>query len=90
MIKRPDRAVYETLGEFAQGEFRSGTRVFGLDSGAVDLSYTGGFIDEFRPRLEVLKARIIAGDIDVPCIPTSRADAARALGITLDACVPGY
>lgn len=88
MIKHQDLVAYQLLEEFAGGPFRSGVHLFSLESGAVDISYTGGFIDDHRPRIEELKAAIIAGEIDVPCIPESRADAARALGISQDSCLP--
>ncbi|MGI8999212.1 MAG: BMP family ABC transporter substrate-binding protein, partial [Candidatus Limnocylindria bacterium] len=88
MIKRQDRVAYQLLEDFAGGEFRSGVHLFSLDSGAVDISYTGGFIDDHRPRIEELRAAIIDGHIDVPCIPESRADAALALGISQDSCLP--
>jgi hypothetical protein len=50
------------------------------------ISYSGGYIDDLRPTLEDLKARIIAGTIVVPCIPADRLDAAVELGLSPEHC----
>ena len=87
MIKRQDLIVYEILEDFARGEVRSGARNFSLESGAVDISYTGGFIDDIRPRIEALRDSINDGEIDVPCIPADRVEVAREVyGMTNDSC----
>ena len=86
MLKRQDLAIYTVLEEYARGEFRSGTRTFDLASNGVGLAYSGGFIDDIRPRIEDLKARIIAGQIEVPCIPPDKVDAALERGLTEAAC----
>jgi hypothetical protein len=52
-----------------------------LATGAVDLADSGGFIDDIRPELDRLRERIIAGEIDVPTIPTEREGEAAELGI---------
>jgi basic membrane protein A and related proteins len=86
MIRRPDLAIYTALEEYARGEFRSGPRTFDLASDGVGLAYSGGFIDDIRPRIEDLRARIIAGQIEVPCIPLDRADDAIQRNLTQAAC----
>jgi basic membrane lipoprotein Med (substrate-binding protein (PBP1-ABC) superfamily)/DNA-binding SARP family transcriptional activator len=72
MVKRYDRATYAGVEEYSQGRFSPGVRMFGLAEGGVDIVYTGGFIDEFRPMIEELRAKIIAGEIEVPSVPTDR------------------
>ena len=86
MIRRPDLAIYTALEEYARGEFRSGARTFDLASDGVGLAYSGGFIDDIRPRIEDLRARIIADQIEVPCIPQDRVDDALERGLTETAC----
>ena len=86
MIRRPDLAIYTALEEYARGEFRSGARTFDLASDGVGLAYSGGFIDGIQPRIEDLGARIIAGQITVPCIPPDRVDDALKRGLTETAC----
>jgi basic membrane protein A len=72
MVKRYGRLTYASVAEYSQGQFFPRLRVFGLAEGAVDIVYTGGFIDEFRPIIEELRRLIIAGEIDVPTVPTDR------------------
>jgi basic membrane protein A len=66
MVKRVDVAVYEALRDYSRGIFTSGLRQVGLAEGGVDIAYSGGFIDDFRPQIEDLRAQIIAGDLVVP------------------------
>jgi basic membrane protein A len=72
MVKRYDRMTHLALEEFSQGRFSPGIRVFGLAEGGVDISYTGGFIDDLLPTLEELRARIISGQIEVPSVPPDK------------------
>ena len=88
VVLHQDLAVYALLKEFAKGEFRSGVRTFDLASEGVGLSYSGGFIDDLRPRLEALGTRIVSGTIVVPCIPEDRLERARGLGLNPAACGP--
>jgi basic membrane protein A len=88
VVLHQELAVYTLLKEFASGQFRSGVRTFDLASEGVGLSYSGGFIDDLRPRLEAIGARIVAGTIDVPCIPEDRLDRARTLGLDVASCGP--
>ena len=69
MVIRVDVAVYEVLRDHSRGIFMSGVRRFGLAEGGVDIAYSGGFIDDIRPRIEDLRAQIIAGDVVVPSKP---------------------
>ena len=69
VLKRYDVAVHEALQLTAAGEGPPAVKVYGLESGLVDITYSGGFLDEFRPTLEQLRAQVITGEIAVPCIP---------------------
>ncbi len=69
MVKRVDVAVYEVLRDYSRGIFTPGVHQFGLAEGGVDIAYSGGSIDDIRPQIEDLRARIIAGDIVVPSKP---------------------
>jgi len=82
MVKRVDVPVYETLEDEAEGSFTGGELVFGLASGALELSYSGGYIEPYRTRLGELSDLIVGGEITVPCIPADREQEAAALGIT--------
>jgi basic membrane protein A len=81
MLKHVDKGIYTVVEEYARGEFRPGLRQFGLSADAVNLSYSGGFIDAIRPRIDAFKASIVAGDIDVPCVPVDKRDEALERGL---------
>jgi basic membrane lipoprotein Med (substrate-binding protein (PBP1-ABC) superfamily)/DNA-binding SARP family transcriptional activator len=86
VVKHIDRLAYTLVADFAQGTFTSGSWNWGLAEGGVDISYSGGYIDDLRPTLENLKTRIVAGEIVVPCVPDSKRDEAALQGIDPDAC----
>lgn len=88
MVKRSDLVLYQMLEEFSHGTFTTGVRRFGLATGAVDVAYSGGFMDDVRPRLDQMKASIISGDIFVPCVPQERVEAAQARGLAGYLCQP--
>jgi hypothetical protein len=52
-----------------------------LESGGVDISYSGGFIDDIRPRLEELRSQIVSGRLAVPCVPAEKEAEAAAQGV---------
>jgi basic membrane protein A len=58
---------------YAQETLAGGARQFGLGEGAFDLAASGGFIDDLQPRIEALRAQIVAGEIEVPPYPVNRA-----------------
>jgi basic membrane lipoprotein Med (substrate-binding protein (PBP1-ABC) superfamily)/DNA-binding SARP family transcriptional activator len=72
MVRRFDHAVDVLLDDYARGKLPAGMLELGLDSGAVELSFSGGYIDDIRPELDRLRTRIIAGDIKVPTVPGRR------------------
>ena len=55
VLKRIDMGIYAVLEEYARGVFIPGNREFGLATDGVGLSYSGGFIDSIRPRIEVVQ-----------------------------------
>jgi basic membrane lipoprotein Med (substrate-binding protein (PBP1-ABC) superfamily)/DNA-binding SARP family transcriptional activator len=77
MVKGFDDAAYAALRDVAHGTFVPGLRVFDLASGGVDISYSGGFLDDARPTVEEYRRRIVAGEVRVPCIPDDREDVVR-------------
>ena len=74
VVNRFDEAIYGVLADYAAGSLPPGIRNLDLESGGVDISYSGGFVDDIRPRLEELKSQIIAGQIAVPCLPAGKDD----------------
>jgi basic membrane lipoprotein Med (substrate-binding protein (PBP1-ABC) superfamily)/DNA-binding SARP family transcriptional activator len=86
VLKPIEEQAYTVVAEYAQGEFTPGSWNWGLESGASGLSYSGGYIDALQPTIEDLKAKIIAGEIVVPCIPEDRLDEAASMGIGPDDC----
>ena len=66
MLKRVDVAVFETLEKFSKDEEIPAKTVFDLEVDGVGYSESGGFVDDIKPMLEELKAKIIDGSITVP------------------------
>ena len=85
-LKPIDGQTYTAVAEHARGEFTPGQWKWGLEAGASGLSYSGGYIDDLRPTLEDLEAKIVAGEIDVPCLPVDRRELAADIGIGPDDC----
>ncbi|MGI9952122.1 BMP family ABC transporter substrate-binding protein [Moorellaceae bacterium AZ2] len=69
MMKRVDVAVYNTIKEAVEGNFKGGEKVFGVDNGGIGISemkYTKDLIGNERiQKLEELKKGIIDGTIKV-------------------------
>jgi len=86
MVKRIDHAVYDVVTDIAGGRFTPGTRVLDLESGAMEMAYTGGRIDAARATVERVQHAIVSGEISVPCVPADRAAQAAALGISSESC----
>ena len=86
VLRRMDVAIYEVLADFARGEFQPGPRTFDLASGGIDISYSGGYIEDIRPQLEAAREQIVAGRIVVPCFPVEREAMARDMGYPEDLC----
>jgi len=69
MLKKVDVAVYETIGAYAEGNFEAGITVFDLESGGVDYSRSGGFVDDIADQIDEFAQQIISGEIEVPTAP---------------------
>jgi basic membrane lipoprotein Med (substrate-binding protein (PBP1-ABC) superfamily) len=69
VTKRLDVALGVVLEDYARGDLAPGQRSFGLAEGGVEISSSGGFIDDIRPQLDVLQARIVSGEIRVRIAP---------------------
>ena len=89
VLKRADMGVYNVLEAYARGELQPGPYGLDLEDGGLSLSRSGGFIDEIYPRIDDLKAQIIAGAIDVPCATKEQydraAEAAESQGVSVGA-----
>jgi basic membrane lipoprotein Med (substrate-binding protein (PBP1-ABC) superfamily)/DNA-binding SARP family transcriptional activator len=81
VVKRWDRAVYGVLADHAHGTLFPGVSGLDLGSGGVDISYSGGFLEDIKPRLEELRAQIVSGRLAVPCVPVEKNDEAVAQGV---------
>ncbi|MET0404714.1 MAG: BMP family ABC transporter substrate-binding protein [Cystobacter sp.] len=73
VIKRVDLVVYEAVRDELRGQFRGGSQSLGLKEGGiayapVRLDFPGK--DEALRTLESLKAKIIAGELQVPTHPS--------------------
>ncbi|QXC63235.1 BMP family ABC transporter substrate-binding protein [Aquihabitans sp. G128] len=68
MLKRVDVAVYSTIKDFVNGDFKAGTSTFDLKNGGIDFATQGGQIKDEK-QLEQLKKDIIDGKIKVPTAP---------------------
>jgi basic membrane lipoprotein Med (substrate-binding protein (PBP1-ABC) superfamily)/DNA-binding SARP family transcriptional activator len=72
VLKRVDVAVYEIVKDFAQGRFTSGARLFNVATGGLDISYSGGHVDDIRTAVETARADIVSGRVVVPSVPAGR------------------
>lgn len=69
MLKRVDVATFSVIEDQVNGEFAGGVQVFDLSVDGVGYSTSGGFVDEYVPTLEALKAYVVDGTITVPDVP---------------------
>jgi basic membrane protein A and related proteins len=75
MVKRFDRAAATALADYRRGTLTTGRHELGLADGGVELSSSGGFIDDIRPQLDWFRERIVSGEIRVPRVPANRREA---------------
>ena len=70
MIKRVDNSVYNTIKDTIAGQFKGEVHVFGLEEDGVGYVYDENnkdlIPDEVIKKVEELKKKIIAGEIEVP------------------------
>jgi basic membrane protein A len=69
MIKRVDVAVFETIKASVNGDKSGGIKMFDLSNDGVGYSTSGGYLDDVIDQLEEIKAKIVAGEIEVPSMP---------------------
>ena len=69
MIKRVDVAVFETIKALVDGNKIGGSKTFNLANDGVGYSTSGGYLDDVVDQLEEIKAKIVAGEIEVPSMP---------------------
>jgi basic membrane lipoprotein Med (substrate-binding protein (PBP1-ABC) superfamily) len=86
VLKRLDLAMYQLGAEFARGQFRTGRHTFDLANGGMDISYSGGFIEDIRAQIDSAKQQIISGRVRVPCTPVVKLGLARERGYPEDWC----
>jgi basic membrane protein A len=72
VLKRVDVANYEIIKDFAQGRFTPGARPFKIANGGLDISYSGGHLDDIRTAVESARADIVSGRVVVPFLPAER------------------
>lgn len=70
MVKRVDVSVFEAVKAAQAGEFTPGTITYDITVDGVGYSTSGGFVDDIVDKLEDYKAKIIAGEIVVPSVPS--------------------
>jgi basic membrane protein A len=71
MIKRVDTAVYDTITQVADGEFKGGFKVFGLADEGISYATSNPDLmsDDIDDQLESYKEKILDGEIEVPTEP---------------------
>lgn len=63
IVKRWDSVLYAQLADFEQGQLAPGRRTFGVAAGGFEISYSGGFIDDIRGQIELIRRGIADGSI---------------------------
>ena len=66
MVKKVEVAVYNAIADTVNGTFTGGPVAEDVESGGIDISYTGGYIDDIKDEIEAYRAKIISGEITVP------------------------
>jgi len=69
MLKRIDTAVFEYTESFANDSAPSGFVTYDLESGGVDYSTSGGYVDDISDQIDEYKEKIVSGEIEVPATP---------------------
>lgn len=66
MVKNVDGSVYDFIKSVLKTKKpEHGVQTYDLKKGGVGLSYSGGFIDDIKPKIEAAKKKIIDGQIKV-------------------------
>jgi basic membrane protein A len=76
MLKRVDNAVYDVLAAASAGKKVNDAlgggafgRTYGLKLGGVGVSYSGGYINKYKSKIDAAAKAITAGKIKVPTTP---------------------
>ena len=72
VLKRVDLANYEIVKDFARGRFTPGARPFNVANGGLDISYSGGHLENICTAVEAARADIVSGRVVVPRRPADR------------------
>jgi len=86
VLKRVDMATYEVVEDYKRGELPPGRIPFDLASRAVDLSFSGGYINDLLGEIQDARMQITDGTVIVPCFPTERLEERAATGMPEDYC----
>lgn len=66
VVKNVDGAVFDFIKSVVKDDKpMTGTQTYDLKQGGVTLAYSGGFIDDIKPKLEAAKKKIVDGSIKV-------------------------
>ena len=68
-VLRFDRAVYASVAAWARDELRPGLHRYDLAKGGVELSFSGGYLEDVRAEIDAVRRSIVAGEVAVPCRP---------------------
>lgn len=66
MLKRVDVAVYDTIKAVTEGDTKGGVQVFNLKVDGVGYSTSGGFLDDVKDKLDMIKQDLIDGKLTAP------------------------
>ena len=69
VTKSFEDSIYDVLAAHAEGTLAPGVHAVGLSTGAVDISWSGGYLAGARAQIEALRQRIVAGQLVVPHVP---------------------
>jgi basic membrane protein A and related proteins len=69
MVKHVDVAVFGAIKAFQGGDKKGGHKIFDLKSGGVGYATSGGFVDQYKTKLDELSTQIQNGTIKVPTTP---------------------
>ena len=69
VLKRVDVAVFDTIAAFHRNGFQAGLQRFDLASGGVDITSTGGALNDIAGEIQALRDQILRGEITVPTKP---------------------
>jgi basic membrane protein A len=61
--------VFETIKASVDGDTSGGIKMFDLSNDGVGYSTSGGYLDDVVSQLDEIKAKIVAGEIEVPTKP---------------------